>query len=63
MIFINFFVGCGWGYGNYRNKNDERGPVFIFMTFDLLSSLIGFSVFLGVFWGGIRYALHVFFMR
>ena len=41
MIFINFFVGCGWGYGNYRNNEQQDHPVFIFMIFNLLSSSIG----------------------
>ena len=31
VIEINFCDGgCGWGYGNYRNKNDER------VVYDLL---------------------------
>ena len=24
VIKLIFVMGCGWGYGNYRNKNDER---------------------------------------
>ena len=27
-------MGCGWGYGNYRNKNDER----VLYFFDLVIS-------------------------
>ena len=22
-------MGCGWGYGNYRNRNEREGPVFM----------------------------------
>ena len=25
-------MGCGWGYGNYRNKNEREGPVFIILV-------------------------------
>ena len=29
-------MGCGWGYGNYRNKNEREGPVFILIGYFLL---------------------------
>ena len=29
-------MGCGWGYGNYRNKNEREGPVIILIGYPLL---------------------------
>ena len=56
-------MGCGWGYGNYRNKNDERVLYFVFSVIITRCFFVLSQVFLGVFWGGIRYTLHVFFVR
>ena len=55
-------MGCGWGYGNYRSEKQREGPVLIVLCDHLLVvlNLFGSS---GVFWGGIRYSLHVFLMR
>ena len=62
MIKLIFVMGCGWGYGNYRNKNIER-VVYDFEFLVIIICCFLVCVFLGVFWGGIRYTLHVFFMR
>ena len=40
-------------------KNRERVVYYLFL-FSFLDSAFFVSVFLGVFWGGIRYSLHVF---
>ena len=41
----------------------ERVLYYFLVTFNSSSRLIGFLIFLGVFWGGIRYTLHVFSVR
>ena len=40
-----------------------RSPVFIFCIILACSVCVYVCVFLGVFWGGIRYTLHVFSVR
>ena len=44
-------MGCGWGYGNYRNKNDERVvydllfpfSLFIFLVFGFSGGILGWD--------------------
>ena len=46
-------MGCGWGYGNYRNKNEREGPVenfihdfflcFILVLFDFSGGILGWD--------------------
>ena len=55
-------MGCGKGYGNYRSDEQRESPVLFFRSY-LIPLVIIISIFLGVFWGGIRYTLHVFFVR
>ena len=55
----------GWvrGYRFYRSDEQREGPVFYFRYYDSSLIVLYVSVFLGVFWGGIRYTLHVFSVR
>jgi hypothetical protein len=62
MIKLIFVMGCGWGYRFYRNKNEREGPVLYFCFSILIWVSYWFSCS-GVFWGGIRYSLHVFSVR
>ena len=55
-------MGWGKGYGNYRSDEQRECPV-LFFYFRPIPLVIIISIFLGVFWGGIRYTLHVFFVR
>ena len=52
-------MGWGKGYGNYRSDEQREGPVCIFRISSFFLRVF-VCVFLGVFWGGIRYTLHVF---
>ena len=55
-------MGCGWGYRFYRNKNEREGPVIYCLPVSSFMVFIFFGLS-GVFWGGIRYTLRVFFVR
>ena len=61
MFVIKLILVMGWvrGYGNYRSEKQREGPLFIFSV-PRLCVICPCSFFLGVFWGGIRYTLHVF---
>ena len=32
-------MGCGWGYGNYRNKNDEGVLYYLSVSFSCFCSV------------------------
>ena len=57
-----FVMGVGGVMEIIDQKNRER-VVYYFVSSFLFFLLSLGSVFLGVFWGGIRYTLHVFSVR
>ena len=48
-------MGCGWGYGNYRNKNEREGPVFCLNVYLLNFWYYDFLFFWGILgWDPVR---------
>jgi hypothetical protein len=59
MIFV---MGVG-GVMEIIDQMNREKVLYLFFTFLVLDLFFTLSVFLGVFWGGIRYTLHVFSVR
>ena len=61
VIKLIFVMGCGWGYGNYRNKNESEGPLFIFSIFHPCVTCLFFLFFWGYF--GVGSGTHYMYSR
>ena len=63
VIEINFSDGVVGGVMEIIDQMNRERVVYYFFYLLISFIVIAISIFLGVFWGGIRYTLHVFSVR